>query len=109
MHQIMIDKRLTMLACSGSILATTLFAAPSYGMPVASSPQIDAAREILHQRVASARLQRLSTPASTHGGTTILKNYDRRLQLAAIDRFGCGCVNCVRSIRQLVKSGKLSV
>ncbi len=105
----MIDRKLTMLACSGSILATTLFAIPSYGMPGASSPQLDSTRETLHQRVASARSQRISTPPSTHGGMITPASYERRLQLAAISRFGCGCANCVTSIRQLVKSGELAV
>jgi iron complex transport system ATP-binding protein len=29
--------------------------------------------------------------------------------LASTHRFGCGCANCIRSIRQLVKSGELAV
>lgn len=105
----MIDKKLTMLACSGSILATTLFAAPSYGMPGATSPQLDSTRAILHQRVASARTHRTSTPPSANGGITTNAGYERKLKLAAVGRFGCGCANCVTSIRQLVKSGELSV
>lgn len=109
MHLMKIDKKLTMLACSGSILATALFASPSYGMPGASAPQLDSTRDILHQRLASARSSRILTPPSAHSGVKTTASYERRLQLAAFSRFGCGCANCVTSIRQLVKSGELSV
>jgi hypothetical protein len=98
-----------MLACSGSILATALFASPSYGMPGASSPQLNSTREVLHQQVASAHSPRLSTPPATRGEMITPASYERRLKLAAVSRFGCGCANCVSSIRQLVKSGALAV
>jgi hypothetical protein len=36
-------------------------------------------------------------------------SYQRRLQLAAFNKFGCGCPNCVSAIRELVKLGESTI
>ena len=100
----MIDRKLTMLACSGSILAATLFADPSHAMPLQSLG--DSNRQVLDG--ASLPENRVNTPSLTEDSISPL-NYERRLQQTAISKFGCGCTNCVSSIRQLVKAGELSV
>jgi hypothetical protein len=52
--------------------------------------------------------QRVNTPQSLEDGISPL-NYERRLQQTAIAKFGCGCTNCVTTIRQEVKSGELAI
>lgn len=96
--------KLTMLACSGSLLATTLFADPSQAMPL----QIfgDSNRQTLDDT--SVPENRINLPQSTEDGISPL-NYERRLQQTALSKYGCGCTNCVTAIRKLVKSGELAV
>ena len=96
--------KLTILACSGSILAATMFVDPSYAMPLQSFG--DSNRQVLDG--ASVPENRVNIPTSTEDLVAPL-SYERRLQQTAITKFGCGCNNCVSSIRQLVKAGELSV
>jgi hypothetical protein len=96
--------KLTILACSGSILAATLFADPSHAMPLQSFG--DSNRQVLDG--ASLPENRVNTPRSTEDGVSPL-SYERRLQQTALSKFGCGCTNCVTAVRKLVKSGELSV
>lgn len=96
--------KLTMLACSGSLLAATLFADPSHAMPLQSFG--DSNRQVLDG--ASLPENRINTPQSTEDGISPL-NYERRLQQTALSKFGCGCTNCVTAVRKLVKSGELAV
>jgi hypothetical protein len=96
--------KLTILACSGSLLAATLFADPSHAMPQQNFGNSN--RQVLDG--ASLPENRVNTPQSTEDSISPL-SYERRLQQTAITRFGCGCTNCVSSIRQLVKVGELSV
>jgi hypothetical protein len=99
-----IDNKLSLLACSGSILATTLFGMPSEALPAPSlnsrAPQL-----------AAAPLNRFKAVRSTHTEEMPIhgSSYEKRLQQAAIGRFGCGCANCVTSIRALVRAGQISV
>jgi hypothetical protein len=96
-----IDNKLTLLACSGSILATTLFGMPSEALQASSfnNPQL-----------ASASISRSKAIRPTHSEEMLTpKGYEKRLQQAAIGRFGCGCANCVTSIRALVQAGQISV
>ena len=93
----MANNKLTLLACSGSILATTLFGMPSQGMPRSSFG--DGSQRIEQTTTSEpAQSEAITTPAS----------YERQLKQAAVAKFGCGCTNCVSSIRQLVRSGTLS-
>lgn len=98
-----IDRKLTMLACSGSILATTLFGMPSEALPAPSlngrAPQLAAAPMSRFKAVRPTHSEDILTP----------KGYEKRLQQAAVGRFGCGCANCITSIRELVRAGQLSV
>jgi hypothetical protein len=96
--------KLTILACSGSILAATLFADPSHAMPQQNFG--DSNRQVIDG--ASLPENRVSTPQSTEDGILPL-SYERRLQQTALSKFGCGCTNCVSAVRKLVKSGELSV
>ena len=96
--------KLTMLACSGSLLAATLFADPSHAMPLQSFG--DSNRQVLDG--AFLPENRVNTSQATEDGVSPL-NYERRLQQTALSKFGCGCTNCVSSIRQLVKSGELAI
>jgi hypothetical protein len=97
-----IDRKLTLLACSGSILATNLFGMPSEALPASSlnrAPQL-----------AAAPLSRSKAARPTHSEEMLTpKGYDQRLQQAAINRFGCGCASCITSIRELVHAGQVSV
>ena len=98
--------KLTIAACSGSILAATLFGTPSQGMP------------LQHNRSGEGQLVSLAT---RHGnkanirqpneqGQSLLSASDRRrLQIAAVTKFGCGCPNCVSAIRELVRSGESAI
>ncbi|WP_309736314.1 hypothetical protein [Chamaesiphon sp. OTE_75_metabat_556] len=110
-HQIMIlvprgyanDNKLTLLACSGSILAITLFGSPSDAKP---APKFN---ERVPQ-LAAAPMHRSKTALPTHTEELPTRgSYERRLQQAAISRFGCGCANCITSIRQSVRAGELAV
>jgi hypothetical protein len=96
--------KLTMLACSGSLLTATLFADPSHAMPLQSFG--DSNRQVLDG--ASLPENLVNTPRSTEDGVSPL-NYERRLQQTALSKFGCGCTNCVTAVRKLVKSGELAV
>jgi hypothetical protein len=98
-----IDNKLTLLACSGSILATTLFGMPSEALPAPNLNSRD-------QQLASASISRSKAVRLTHSEEMLTpKGYEKRLQQAAIGRFGCGCANCVTSIRELVRAGQMSV
>jgi hypothetical protein len=98
-----IDNKLTLLACSGSILATTLFGMPSEALP---APSLDSRAP----QLASASISRSKAVRPTHSEEMLTpKGYEKRLQQAAIGRFGCGCANCVTSIRALVQAGQISV
>ena len=44
-----------------------------------------------------------------HEQSLLSASYQRRLQLAAFSKFGCGCPNCVSAIRELVKSGESTI
>jgi hypothetical protein len=96
--------KLTTLACAGSILAATLFADPSQAMPLQSfgdnNRQVDDSASLPENRV--------NIPRSTEDAVSPL-GYERRLQQTALTKFGCGCTNCVSSIRKLVKSGELEI
>ncbi len=96
--------KLTILACSGSILAATLFTDPSHAMPLQNFG--DSNRQVLDG--ASLPENRINTPQSTEDSVSSL-SYERRLQQTALSKLGCGCTNCVSSIRQLVKSGELAI
>jgi hypothetical protein len=96
--------KLTILACSGSILATTLFVDPSQAMPIQGFG--DRNRQVLDG--VSLPENRVNTPQSIEDEISPL-NYERRLQQTALAKFGCGCTSCVSSIRQLVKAGELAV
>ena len=70
---------------------------PSQGMPRSSFSE---GSQRIEQTTTSesAQSEAITTPAS----------YERQLKRAAVNKFGCGCTNCVSSIRQLVRSGTLS-
>ena len=96
--------KLTVIACTGSILAAALFTDPSYAMPLQSFGD----RDLQVVDGASVPENRVNNPQSTEDGISPL-NYERRLQQTALSKFGCGCTNCVTAIRQEVKSGKLAI
>jgi hypothetical protein len=93
----MANNKLTLLACSGSILAATLFAIPSHGMPFANPSDGSQRDEITTPR--STQTEEIATPASL----------EKQLKQAAINRFGCGCTNCISDTRQLVRTGELTL
>ena len=101
----MVKNQLTIIACSGSILAATLFTSPSHAMPLPSFS--DGNRQI----VGGLSLeQRVNPLQSTQADDQISpSNYEKRLQQAAFAKFGCGCGNCVSTIRQQIRSGELSI
>ena len=112
--------KLTIIACSGSILAATLFTDLSHAMPLqsfgdylrhkadakANGRRCQRNRQVLDG--ASLPENRVHTPRSTEDGILPL-NYERRLQQTALSKFGRGCTNCVSAVRKLVKSGELAV
>ena len=98
--------KLTIAACSGSILAATLFGTPSQGMPLQSVKggegqilSLAARKEI------RANVQQLNQ----YGQSLSSASHQRRLERAAFTKFGCGCPNCVSAIRELVKSGETAI
>lgn len=98
--------KLTVIACSGSILAATLFGSPSYGMPVQNVKGAEG--QITSSAVRqghSANVQR----SDRHEQSLLSASYQRRLQIAAFNKFGCGCSNCVTAIRKLVGSGESTI
>ena len=102
---IMDKNKLTVIACTGSILAAALFTDPSHAMPLQSFGDRD--RQNFVDGV-SVPENRVNTSQSTEDGISPL-NYERRLQQTALSKFGCGCTNCVTAIRQEVKSGELAI
>lgn len=96
--------KLTVIACSGSLLAATLFTDPSYAILLQNFSNSD--RQILNG--SSPLENRVNTPLFTEDGISPL-NYERQLQQTAISKFGCGCTNCVTTIRPEVKSGELAI
>ena len=92
--------KLTVLACSGSILAATLFGSPSYGMPVQSTKGGE--RQIASLAVRAGHSTKIRQ-SDRNEQSLLSASYQRRLQLAAFTKFGCGCPNCVSAIRELVK------
>ena len=98
--------KLTIIACSGSILAATLFGSPSYGMPVQSTNGGE--RQIASLAVRAGHST--SIRRSDRNEQSLLSaSYQRRLQVAAFSKFGCGCPNCITAIRELVKSGESAI
>ena len=96
--------KLTIAACSGSILAATLFGTPSQGMPL--------------QKISSGEGQLISSAPRHNSKANIRQPNEqslssasgqRRLQVAAFAKFGCGCPNCISAIRELVKSDKTAI
>lgn len=96
--------KLTIIACSGSILAATLFVDPSHAMPLQNYG--DTSRQ--NGDGVSLPENRVNTPQSSEDAISPL-SYERRLQQAAFSKFGCGCTNCVSAVRKLVHAGELSV
>jgi hypothetical protein len=101
---IMDKNKLTILACSGSILAATLLTDPSHAMPLQSFGNSN------NQVIDGVSLpgNRVNSSQSIEDAVSPL-SYERRLQQTALSKFGCGCTNCVGSIRQLVRSGELAI
>lgn len=98
------NKQLTMLACSGSLLAATLFADPSHAMPIQSFG--DSNRQVIDGAFVPENI--VNTRQLAEDGISPF-NYERRLQQTAVSKFGCGCTNCVTTVRKLVKSGELAI
>lgn len=99
----MMNDKLTQLACSGSILAISLFGSPSDAKP---APKFS---ERVPQ-LAVAPMSKIKTVRLVHTGyVPMTGSYERRLQQAAFSRFGCGCANCITSIRQLIRADQLSI
>jgi hypothetical protein len=98
--------KLTLIACSGSILAATLFGTPSYGMPVHNVKGGE--RQIASSSVRPGHSTNIR-PSDRHEQSLLSASYQRRLQLAAFNKFGCGCPNCVSAIRELVKLGESTI
>ena len=96
--------KLTIIACSGSILAATLFTDPSHAMPLQNYG--DTSRQT--GAGVSLPANRVNTPESAEDAISPL-SYERRLQQTAVSKFGCGCTNCVSAVRKLVRAGELSV
>jgi hypothetical protein len=98
--------KLTIIACSGSILAATLFATSSYATPQQNFGDGNRNRQVIDG--ASLPENRFNTPSSTENFISPL-SYERRLQQTALTKLGCGCNNCVSAIRKLVRAGELSI
>jgi hypothetical protein len=99
--------KLTVIACSGSILAATLFTDPSHAMPLQSYG--DSSYQVIDG--AALPTNRVNLPKSTQtaeDGSSPL-SYERKLQQTALTKFGCGCTNCVSAVRKLVRAGKISI
>ena len=98
--------KLTIAACSGSILAATLFGTPSQGMPlqnIRSGEGQLVSLAALHGNKANVR------PPKKQEQSLLSASYQRRLQVAAFTKFGCGCSNCISAICELVKSGETAI
>ena len=98
--------KLTIAACSGSILAATLFGTPSQGMPLQHTNSGEGQLVSLAARHGNKANVR---PPKEQGQSLLSASYQRRLQVAAFTKFGCGCSNCISAIRELVKSGKTAI
>jgi hypothetical protein len=95
--------QLTIVACSGSILAATLFSnsggpislgeSSSAQRSMANSPDVSAAVE----KIDFAEAKRLAqqSPAATDRDDA--SSYEARKEQAALSRFGCGCETCCAS------------
>jgi phage FluMu protein Com len=83
--------KLTLIACSGSILAATLFGSPSHGMPVQSVKGGE--RQIASLAVRQGHSTNIRQ-SDRNEQSLLSASYQRRLQLAAFSKFGCGCPNC---------------
>ena len=90
--------KLTLIACSGSIVAATLFAVPSHAMPLQDFGN------------STQKLDRAATPQPTSTEDRVTPgSYEKRLEQAALARFGCGCASCLSATRQLVQTGEISL
>jgi hypothetical protein len=98
--------KLTIIACSSSILAATIFAASSHAMPQQNFGDGNRNRQVIDG--ASLPENQVNTPSLTENSISPL-SYERRLQQTALTKLGCGCNNCVSAIRKLVQSGELSI
>ena len=98
--------KLTLVACSGSILAATLFGTPSQGMPLQSIKSDEGQIVSLAARHGSrANIRQQNEQAQS----LLSASHQRQLQQAAFVRFGCGCPNCVSAIRELVQAGETTI
>ena len=98
--------KLTIMACSGSILAATLFGSPSYGMPVQNATGGE--RQVASSAVRPGHSTNMRR-SDRNEQSLLSASYQRRLQVAAFSKFGCGCPNCITAIRELVKSGESTI
>ena len=98
--------KLTIAACSGSILAATLFGTPSQGMPLQHTNSGEG--QLVSLAARHSNKANIRQP-NEQGQSLLSASYQRRLQVAAFTKFGCGCSNCVSAIRELVKSGKTAI
>jgi hypothetical protein len=95
--------KLTIIACSGSILAATLFSnsgglisageSSTAQRSTAKSPDISAAVE----KIDFAEAQRLAQQSPATTDRDAASSYEARKQQAALARFGCGCESCCAS------------
>ena len=98
--------KLTIAACSGSILAATLFGTPSQGMPLQSLKSGEG--QILS--LAARKEIRANVRQLNQSGQSLSSaSYQRQLEQAAFTKFGCGCSSCISAIRELVRSGEVAI
>lgn len=97
--------KLTIIACSGSLLAATLFGSPSYGIPLQSTKGGEG--QIASLAVRSGHSTKIRQ-SDRNEQLLLSASYQRLFQLAAFSKFGCGCPNCV-SARELIKSGESTI
>ncbi len=95
--------QLTIIACSGSILAATLFS--NSGGPISAGGASTAQRSTTKsldvsaavEKVDFAEAQRLAQQSTTATDQNAASRYEARKQQAALARFGCGCESCCAS------------
>jgi hypothetical protein len=105
--------QLTVVACSGSILAATLFANSSSTISsggsgnaqrsTAKPPSVSGSTNTINFAEAK-RLAQQSTPAAAR---TAESSYEERKQQAALARFGCGCEGCASASIGIVEEGQV--
>lgn len=102
---------LTLLACSGSLIAT--ISTPSYAiMRPGTNDGLSSSNSSPVSGVSGQEENRYSNPSaeeSPQQSQPAKQSMEMRFQQLSQQTFGCGCANCLTATKKMLKEGSLSL